>query len=125
MQSDRHPGFRTLLASAFVAVLVLGISCASKPVAAPSKPAKYATLPVKAVPEFLKGTILEDTDLIETDREQKRDVLKDHPEIAAKLTQAYERWWTEVLPMMVNENAKGPQVNPFKELYRKQFGQGF
>jgi hypothetical protein len=28
-----------------------------------------------------------------------------------------------VLPHLENENAIGPKENPFKELYRKQFGQ--
>ena len=26
------------------------------------------------------------------------------------------------MPMMVNESTEGPRVNPFKELYWKQFG---
>jgi arylsulfatase len=29
-----------------------------------------------------------------------------------------------VQPGLVNEDAKGPKVNPFKELYWKQFGGG-
>ncbi|HXJ62006.1 MAG TPA: hypothetical protein VNU68_35665 [Verrucomicrobiae bacterium] len=31
-------------------------------------------------------------------------------------------WWTSVQPMLVNEKAVGPRLNPFKELYWKQFG---
>src|SRR5215213_927432 len=63
----RHPGFRTLLGSVAVALLAIGMGCSSKPKAGASKPPKYATLPPKDVPEFLKDTILEKTDLIETD----------------------------------------------------------
>jgi len=29
-----------------------------------------------------------------------------------------------VQPLLVNENAVGPKINPFKELYWKQFGGG-
>ena len=40
-----------------------------------------------------------------------------------ELRAAYDKWWEEVLPATVeNENAVGPPVNPFKELYWKQFG---
>ena len=35
---------------------------------------------------------------------------------------AFEKWWDDVQPMLVNEGVKGPKYNPFKELYWKQFG---
>jgi arylsulfatase len=35
---------------------------------------------------------------------------------------AYDQWWSEVLPAMVNEDAVGPKINPFKALYYEQFG---
>src|SRR3954470_16052386 len=68
----RHLGFRTLLASAAcialtAALLTIESGCASKPQAAPVKPPKYATLPLKEVPAYLKYTILDHTDLIETE----------------------------------------------------------
>ena len=59
---------------------------------------------------------------LQNDREQTRDVASDHPNVVAEMQAAYERWWSEVRPRMVNEGAKGPAVNPFKELYWKQFG---
>ena len=37
---------------------------------------------------------------------------------------AYDPWWAEVLPALENEIVVGPKVNPFKELYWKQFGGG-
>ncbi len=40
------------------------------------------------------------------------------------MRRAYDAWWEEVLPLMVNEDAVGPKVNPFKERYWKQFGGG-
>ena len=42
--------------------------------------------------------------------------------MVAKLRVAYDQWWNEVQPLLVNENVVGPKVNPFKEVYWKQFG---
>jgi arylsulfatase len=35
---------------------------------------------------------------------------------------AYDAWWAEARAGMINEDAVGPPINPFKALYRKQFG---
>jgi arylsulfatase len=40
------------------------------------------------------------------------------------LDRAYDKWWDSMQPQLVNENAVGPKVNPFRELYWKQFGGG-
>ena len=53
---------------------------------------------------------------------EKTNVIEQHPAAAAKLRSAYDQWWTDVQPMLVNEDAVGPKMNPFKELYFKQFG---
>ena len=43
----------------------------------------------------------------------------------ATLRTAYDKWWDEVQPLLVNENPSNvPKVNPMKELYWKQFGGG-
>src|SRR5204863_373354 len=55
---------------------------------------------------------------------EKTNVIDTHPEAAAKLRAAYDQWWTDVQPMLVNENVTGPKMNPFKELYWKQYGSG-
>ena len=52
------------------------------------------------------------------------DVAATHAETVKDLEAAYDRWWDSVQPLLVNENAVGPKVNPFKELYWKQFGGG-
>jgi arylsulfatase A-like enzyme len=52
---------------------------------------------------------------------QAKDVAARHPDVVARLAAAYDRWWDEVRPRLVNENARGPAVNPFKEAYWKQF----
>lgn len=59
---------------------------------------------------------------LRTDPGQKTNVMTEFPGEVAKLRSAYETWWSEVQPMLVNEDVSGPKVNPFKELYWKQFG---
>lgn len=59
---------------------------------------------------------------VQSDPGEQQNIAANHPEEIARLSTAYDQWWTSVLPMMVNENAKGPDVNPFKALYEKQFG---
>lgn len=61
---------------------------------------------------------------LQSDPGESINVLEKHPEVVAKLRAAYDKWWDETLPLMVNEDAVGPKVNPFKELYWKQFGGG-
>jgi hypothetical protein len=47
-----------------------------------------------------------------------------HSKVVAQMRAAYDRSWEEVLHGLVNEDAVGPAVNPFKEMYWKQFGGG-
>jgi arylsulfatase len=56
------------------------------------------------------------------DYAQKNNVIGEHPRVAQELGAAFDQWWAECLPLMVNEKAVGPQMNPFQELYYKQFG---
>jgi len=59
---------------------------------------------------------------IKSDPGETKNVIEEKPEVVAAMRAAYDRWWEEVLPAMENEEALGPKVNPFKELYWKQFG---
>ena len=59
---------------------------------------------------------------LKTDYGEKNNVAAEHPEIVKQMDEAYDRWWQNVLPCLENEDAVGPAVNPFKELYEKQFG---
>ncbi len=59
---------------------------------------------------------------LSTDYGQKRDVLARHPEVVKDLTAAFDRWWASCLPLMVNEKAMGPAINPYQALYYAQFG---
>lgn len=61
---------------------------------------------------------------VKADPAEKTDVFAAHPDVVKELASAYDRWWDSVQPQLVNENVIGPKVNPFKELYWKQFGGG-
>jgi hypothetical protein len=42
--------------------------------------------------------------------------------VVKELSAHFEKWWAEVQPSLVNEKAVAPAENPFKVLYREQFG---
>jgi arylsulfatase len=53
---------------------------------------------------------------------EQTDVAAAHADVVRELDAAYDKWWVSVQPQLVNENAIGPKVNPFKELYERQYG---
>ena len=55
---------------------------------------------------------------------QKNSVAAQHPEVVRELSAAFDRWWAECLPLMVNEKVVGPKLNPFAVWYWEQFGGG-
>jgi len=59
---------------------------------------------------------------VKADPGEKKDLASERPDVVKRLSAAYERWWDSVQPGLVNEGAVGPKENPFKTLYRKQFG---
>lgn len=60
---------------------------------------------------------------LKADPGETKNVIAEHPEVVATLRSAYDQWWTEVQPLLVNEAATNiPTINPFQELYYKQFG---
>ena len=61
---------------------------------------------------------------LQADRGETTNVIDKYPEVVAKFRTYYDHWWTEALPLMINENAVGPKLNPMKVLYWKQFGGG-
>lgn len=52
---------------------------------------------------------------------QTTNVLDKFPEVVREFEAAYDAWWQSIQPGLVNENAVGPAVNPFKERYWRQF----
>ena len=61
---------------------------------------------------------------VRADLAETTDVSGQHPDVVRELNGAYDRWWDEIQPCLVNENVIGPRVNPFKALYYQQFGGG-
>jgi arylsulfatase len=61
---------------------------------------------------------------LKADPGEKKNVIAEHPEVVAKFRAAYDQWWSDVQPLLVNENVVGPKINPMKEVYWKQFGGG-
>ena len=59
---------------------------------------------------------------LSVDYGQKNNVIAQHPEVVKELGAAFDQWWSECLPLMVNEKAMGPAINPFQEIYYRQFG---
>jgi hypothetical protein len=56
------------------------------------------------------------------DYSQKNDVAAQHPDIVKELGAAFDKWWSDCLPLMVNEKAVAPKINPFQERFYAQFG---
>ena len=61
---------------------------------------------------------------LKADPGETKNVIAEHADVVATLRAAYDKWWDDVQPLLVNENAVGPKINPIKELYWKQFGGG-
>jgi arylsulfatase len=59
---------------------------------------------------------------VAADRSESKDIATEHPEIVARLREVYDKWWQETVPLLVNEDVIAPMENPFKVMYRKQFG---
>jgi len=55
---------------------------------------------------------------------EQRDIAAERPDTVRELAAAYDRWWNEVLPLLVNEDAVPPPRPPFFELWEKQYGKG-
>ena len=61
---------------------------------------------------------------VNKDPGETTDEIAMHPGVVKELDTAYDNWWQSLPVYLVNEDAVGPKVNPFKELYWKQFGGG-
>jgi arylsulfatase A-like enzyme len=61
---------------------------------------------------------------IRKDPGEKTNIAAENAEAMRPMEAAYDKWWEEILPCLENEGAVGPPVNPFEELYQKQFGRG-
>ena len=59
---------------------------------------------------------------VQKDPGETNDVADKHHKVVYELDSAYNKWWESLPPLLANENVIGPKVNPFKEIYEKQFG---
>ncbi len=68
---------------------------------------------------FVNGTELYD---LRVDPGEKQDVAARYPEVFSELRSAYDSWWDEVVPLMVNEGLPTvkPEDQPFAIRYDKQ-----
>jgi arylsulfatase len=57
-----------------------------------------------------------------SDPGEQTDLAAGHADVVEKLGKEYDDWWALLTPYLVNEDAQPPAENPFKVLYRKQFG---
>ena len=59
---------------------------------------------------------------LKNDPGQTNDIAPKQRDVVKQLSAAYDQWWTDILPDLVNEDAykTAPKVNPFKEEYKKQ-----
>jgi arylsulfatase A-like enzyme len=60
---------------------------------------------------------------LKADPDESHDLAGEQNATVEKLAAAYDAWWDEVLPCLINEDAyrAAPKVNPFKALYWQQF----
>jgi len=47
-------------------------------------------------------------------------VIDQHPEVVEKLRKAYDTWWAEMVPLMVNEDCPLVKEHPQEIRYAKQ-----
>ena len=61
---------------------------------------------------------------VSTDPGEKKDLASHLPDVVKRLDAVYDRWWSEVLPFLENEDVDPPAIQPFKKLYFQQYGGG-
>jgi arylsulfatase A-like enzyme len=61
---------------------------------------------------------------MERDPGQTTNVIEQHPQVAERMLAAYDAWWKETRPMMVNENVPMSPTRPFHEWYHQQLQSG-
>lgn len=57
---------------------------------------------------------------IQNDPYETANVIGEHADVVAEMRVAYDEWWTETRPLMVNENVPNSPTRPFFELYEQQ-----
>ena len=58
---------------------------------------------------------------ISKDPYEASDVASQHPEVVSNMKKAYDAWWSETRPLMVNEDLPYAKEHPQDVRYEKQF----
>jgi arylsulfatase A-like enzyme len=82
--------------------------------------AKYAGFAVRTTRWRLVGDELYD---IAADPYEAQNVAADHPAVVAELRAAFDAWWEETLPLLVNEHAPNSPTQPQTERYNRQLAE--
>src|SRR5690606_12907135 len=61
---------------------------------------------------------------VKADPGETTNVIDKHPEVVKAMRTAYDAWWTEVVPMMVNEKVPLAEHRPYWVLYERQLAEG-
>ncbi len=61
---------------------------------------------------------------LSADPGESRDIAPANAAVVTRMDAAYDGWWDEILPLLVNENAEPPKLPPYKRVYYQQFGGG-
>jgi arylsulfatase A-like enzyme len=61
---------------------------------------------------------------MENDPSQTTNIIEKKPEVAAKMCAAYEKFWSEARPLMVNEDKPMSKTRPYHLWYKKQMENG-
>ena len=57
---------------------------------------------------------------IANDPKEQSDVAAKHPEVIKQMREVYDQWWSETVPLMVNEDAPLAPAQPATVMYEKQ-----
>ncbi|MCA9269341.1 MAG: arylsulfatase [Planctomycetales bacterium] len=61
---------------------------------------------------------------VQKDPFETANVIDDHPDEVARMRAAYDQWWAETVPLLVNEKTPNSRVRPFFKLYQEQIDAG-
>ena len=61
---------------------------------------------------------------MEADPGQTKNIIADHPDITAQMKAAFNQYWTEAIPLMVNEKAEMSPTRPYHDWFREQEAAG-
>ena len=103
----------------FVICIIIGASLRSD-----RSEAKMAVGPIISATQTVGFAAGGDVDADgKADPGETHDLATQHPQILSQVEKRYDAWWDKTLPLLENEQAykTAPAVNPFKELYWKQY----